>query len=113
VVVVINHNQVSKLKMTCHAGSLTGNTLHGTSISEEAVGIVVDEVKAGLVEDGSAVLLGNGKTDGIAETLTQRTSGHFDTRGIVGFGMSGCDGIDLLQHFELCGGCMEVGRSFY
>jgi hypothetical protein len=58
--------------------------------------VVVDELIAGLVEDSRSVLLCNGKTDGVGETLTKRSSGDLDTGGIMSFGMAGCDAVNLL-----------------
>lgn len=79
VVVVIQTDQVSELQMTCQAGCLAGNTLHGTTVTENDIGVVVDEVKARLVDLGGSVCLGHGQTNGVAEALTQRTSGNLDT----------------------------------
>lgn len=96
-VVIIDGNQISQLQMTCHTGSLASNTLHSTTISKESVCKVVAQVKTWLIEDSGSVLLGNGKTNGIAKTLAEWTSCDFDSRGIVSFGMTGCDAVDLLE----------------
>lgn len=45
--------------------------------------MVVDQLEAGLVEDGASVPLSNGKTDGVGETLTEGTGGDLDTGGVV------------------------------
>ena len=95
-VVVVDGNQVAELQVTSSGSSLAGNTLHGTSITEEHVGVVVDELKARLVEDSRSVRLCNGKTDGIGETLTKRASSNLDTGGVVGLGVTGGDAVDLL-----------------
>lgn len=58
--------------------------------------MVVDQLEAGLVEDGASVGLGHGETDGIGETLAEGASGDLDTRGVVGLGVAGCDAVDLL-----------------
>jgi hypothetical protein len=58
--------------------------------------VVVDKVKAGLVEDTSSVSLGNGQTDGVGETLAKRTSGDLDTGGVVSLGVTGGDAVELL-----------------
>jgi hypothetical protein len=96
-VVIIDSNQVAQLKMTCHTSSLTSNTLHSTSISKEGVYMMVDQLKPGLIENSSGMLLGDGKTNSIAETLTKRSSCDFDSRGIVSFGMTGCNAVNLLK----------------
>lgn len=86
--------------MTSQTGSLAGNALHGTTITKEAVGVVVDEVIARLVEDSAGVGLGNGKTNGVGETLTQGTGGDLNTRSVVGFGVTRGDATHLLQYSQ-------------
>lgn len=81
-VIIVDANKVTQLQMPSGGGSLRGNTLHETSISEEHEGVVVDQLISRLVIDGSSVGLGNGKTDGIGETLSKGTSGDLNTRSI-------------------------------
>lgn len=96
-VVIVDGNEVTKLQVTSHRGSLAGNTLHSTAVTEETVGVVVEEVIAGLVEGTSSLGLGNGKTNGVGETLTKRTSGDLNTGGVVSFGVTGSLAVELLQ----------------
>ena len=98
-VVIVDGNEVSKLQVTSQRSSLAGNTLHRAAISEERVGVVVDQLKAGLVEDGSSVPLSNGETNGIGETLAQRTSCDFNARGVVRLGVARSDAVDLLWEY--------------
>ena len=97
VVVIIDHDEVSKLQMPSGTGSFACNTLHGTSIAEETVGIVCEKVKPRLVEDSAGVSLGDGETDGVGETLTQRARGNLHSRSVMVFGMSRSDAIDRLS----------------
>lgn len=96
-VVVVNADQVTELQVTSCGSSLAGNTLHGASIAEEAEGVVVDELVAWLVVDGSRVCLGNSKTNGVAETLAKRASSDLNTWGIVGLWMTWSDAVDFLD----------------
>jgi hypothetical protein len=96
-VVVVDGNQVAKLEVTSERGGLTGDTLHQATIAEEAVGVVVRDGESGLVEGGGSVSLSHGKTDGIANTLSQRTSGHLNTWGVVSLGVAGGDAVDRLD----------------
>jgi hypothetical protein len=59
--------------------------------------VVVDQLETGLVEDGGSVPLGNGETDGIGETLAQRTGGDLNTGRVMGLGVTGSDAVDLLS----------------
>jgi len=100
-VVIIDHDQVTKLQVASSAGCLAGNTLHGASITKKAVGVVVDKLIARLVKDASSVLLGNGQTHGIGETLTKRTSGDLDTRCVVSFWVTRGDAVYSLEDYQL------------
>lgn len=95
-VVVVDGNQVAELQVTGHGGGLTGNTLHSTAITEEAVGVVVEKLEIGLVEDTTGVSLGNGQTNSVGETLTEGTGGHLNTGGVMGLGVAGGDAVELL-----------------
>jgi hypothetical protein len=80
--------------------------------------VVVDQLEAGLVEDASSMLLGNGQTDGIGETLTERASGDFNARSVVCFGVTRGDAVDLLQASQRSGSYMytrlaELTRKFF
>lgn len=97
VVVVVDHDKVAELQVTGSRSSLGGNTLHGATITEEAVGVVVDKVETRLVEDSAGVGLSDSKTDGVGETLTERTSGNLNTGGIVSLGVTGSDAVKGLS----------------
>ena len=95
-VVIVDGNQVAQLQVTGSGGSLAGNALHSAAIAEEHVCVVVDEVESGLVEDGCGMRLRNSKTDGIGETLAERASCDLNTGGVVSFGVTRSDAVDLL-----------------
>jgi hypothetical protein len=42
------------------------------------------------------VSLGNGKADGVADTLAERAGGDLDARGVMGLGVTGGDAVDGL-----------------
>ena len=95
-IVIVDANQVYKLQMTSKRSSLASNTLHGASIAEEAVGVIVDQVKTWLVESCSRLGLSNSEANGIRKPLSERTSSHFDTWGILSFWMARGNAIDGL-----------------
>ena len=96
-VVIVDHDQVAELEVTSGAGCLACNTLHSTTISEEAVGVVVDQVIAGLVEYSTSMSLSNCETNSIGEALAQRACRDFDTFSIMCFRVSRRDAVNLLQ----------------
>lgn len=82
--------------MASSASSFTGNTLHSTTISKECEGMVIDQLKAWLVELGSCVGLCNCKTNSVCKPLTEGTSCNFDTRCILSLGVARGDAIYCL-----------------
>ena len=82
--------------MASSTGSFTSNTLHSTTITKKCKGMVINQLKAWLVELGSCVGLCNCKTDGVCKTLTEGTSSDFDTRCILGFGVTRGDAVYCL-----------------
>jgi len=95
-VVIVDSDEVAELQVTSHTGGLACDTFHCTSVAEEAVGVVAEELKVGLVECSSDVLLCNRKTNGIGETLTEGSGGHLNTGAVVRFRVTCADAIDLL-----------------
>ena len=96
-VVIVDHDQVPKLQVTCGRRCLAGDALHGAAIAKKAVGVVVDNFEARPVEDRACMGLCNGKTNSIAEALPEGTRGDLDTIGVMRFRMTGRDAVDLLS----------------
>lgn len=97
VVVIVDSDEVAQLQVTGHGGGLTGDTLHSAAITEEGVGVVVEELEAGLVVDTSGVSLSNGQTNSVGETLAQRTSGDLNSGSVVSLRVTGGDAVELLE----------------
>lgn len=95
-VVIVESNKVSELQVTSGTGSFASNTLHSTTITEDGVCVVVEESIAGLVEDGGTVSLGNGETNSVGETLTERAGCDLNTGSVVGFRVTGGLAVKLL-----------------
>jgi hypothetical protein len=89
VVIVVDCNKVAELQMPCQRGSLAGHALLHASIAQEDICVVVDQLKSGLVVDSGTMLRGNGKTHGVGKALSKRSTGNFDTVGIVSLGVAG------------------------
>lgn len=69
--------------MASLGSSLRRHTLHGTSITEEYKGVVVNKLISRLVEDSGSVFRSNGKTNSVGEPLPKRASCDFYTRCVV------------------------------
>lgn len=96
-VVIIYHDQIAKLQMSRHRSCLTSNTLHGTTITKEAICVVVDKIEAWLIEHGCGVGLRDRKTNRIAETLTQGARRNFNARSVMSFWVAWCDAVNMLH----------------
>lgn len=97
VVVVVDADQVAQLEVTGQGGSLTRDTFHQATVAEEAVCVVVNDVKSRLVEGGSSVSLSHGQANGIADTLTKGTGGDLNSGGIVGLRVARSFAADRLR----------------
>lgn len=96
VVVIVDADEVAELEVASQRRGLARDTLHQATITEEAVGVVVNQVEARLVEGGGSVSLGHSQTNSIADTLTQRASGDLDTGSIVSLGVARGDAVNSL-----------------
>lgn len=96
-VVIVQADQVAKFQMAGSTSSLAGNTLHSTSISEDAVCVVIEQVVSWSVENGSRMGLGNSKTNSIGNTLTEGSGCDLDSGGVVSFRVTGSDTAKFLS----------------
>ena len=100
-VVVIHADEVSQLQVTSKRCRLASNTLHRASITEEAKGMIRDQIKSRLIEDTPSMCLRHRETDGIAETLSQRPGRHLDARSIMSFGVAGGNAVHLTEVLQI------------
>jgi hypothetical protein len=63
--------------------------------------VVINQIKAGLVEYGSGVLLSNSKTNGIGKALSKWPSCNFNTFGIMSLRVAGGRAVNSL-YAEFC-----------
>lgn len=96
-IVIVDHDEIAQLQVTCSAGSFASNALHGATIAKETICVIGCKVEAGLVEDSSRMGLCDCQTDSIGKSLTQRASRDFDTIRILSLGMARRDTVDLLR----------------
>jgi hypothetical protein len=79
--------------MTSERGSLTGNTLHHTSITQKGICVVVDDFESRLIELGGGMMLSNSKTNSVGEALAKGARGNFNAFGVVRLRMARSDAI--------------------
>lgn len=96
-VVIIYADEVAQLQVAGRARSFTCDTFHGTPISEDAVSVIVEQIKAGLVEHCTGMCLSYSEPDRVGEALAQRSGGDFNAWSVTGFWMTWGDAIDMLE----------------
>lgn len=102
-VVVVEGNQVTQLQVAGERARLGGDTLHHTPITEEGVGVAVGDLVVWLVVLGAEVFLRNGQSDGVGDTLAQRTRGDVDARRL-GLRVARCLGVQLSELLQVVDG---------
>ena len=66
-----------------------GNALHQATITNEYIGMVIDNLILIPIELGRQCFLGDGHSHRVGQPLTQGTGGGLDTGGIAVFGVTG------------------------
>ena len=77
------------------------DAFHHAAVAQEAVGAVVDDVKAFAVEFGREHLFGKRHADGIGDALPERTGGGLHARGHAHFGMTGRLAAELTEVLDV------------
>lgn len=107
-------DEVSKLQVTGEGSSFTCDTLHQATVTSEdyilvhysffgvrcgllTICEVINEVVTFLVVSGGHVSLSNTQTDGVSETLTERSGSDFNTIGVSGLRVTRGQGVDLTE----------------
>lgn len=90
--------------MTSEGACLGRDTLHQAAVTEEDVGVVVDEIEARLVVRASKVGLSDGKTDSVGDTLAEGTSGNLNAVGNTRLGVAWGDTAELTEALQVIDG---------
>ena len=88
-VVVVEANQLAQAQRTGERAGLMRNTFHQTTVAEENVSVVIDDVVAGPVEFRSEQFFRDRHADRIGQSLAKRAGGGFHARRHAVFGMAG------------------------
>mmetsp|Transcript_9229 Transcript_9229/g.15837 ORF Transcript_9229/g.15837 Transcript_9229/m.15837 type:complete len:525 (-) Transcript_9229:48-1622(-) len=83
IVGIVDDDHVVQALVGSDGGGLSHDTLLHAAITAESHNVVVENSVVVSVELGSSHLLGSTHTNGVCNTLTKRTSGGLNTRGVV------------------------------
>ncbi len=103
-VVVPDPDQLLEAEESGDRGGLVRDALHEIAVGADEPRAVVDDLVAGAVVPGGQHRLGEGEPDRVGETLTERTGGDLDARGVAPFGVAGRLGAELAEAPELLDG---------
>src|SRR5690606_11047542 len=80
------------------------NTFHHAAVTHKHIGEVVDHIEFVAVELGGQHFLGQRHTHAVGNTLTQRTGGGFNARGVTVFRVTRSFGVQLTEVFQIVDG---------
>mmetsp|Transcript_4707 Transcript_4707/g.9941 ORF Transcript_4707/g.9941 Transcript_4707/m.9941 type:complete len:286 (-) Transcript_4707:92-949(-) len=108
---VVKDNKVVKLLVGSEASGFSGDSLLEASISSKSEDVVVEDLVLISVVASGGHLLGNGESDGVGDSGSERSSGAFNSGGgVLRVGelrMSGSLGVVLTEVLELVDGEIE------
>ncbi len=88
-------NQISILPSK--RDSFSRNTFLETAITEENIGVVVEELVTRTVEGSGIVSFSGSQTNSVGDTLTERASGDLNTGSVVSLGVTRSTAVDRLR----------------
>jgi len=89
VVVVVEGDQLAELHGAGQRAGLVRDAFHQAAVTQENIGVVIDDLVTGTVELPGQGSFGQGHAHRVGDTLSQRTRGGFDSRSVTIFRMSG------------------------
>mmetsp|Transcript_13306 Transcript_13306/g.24968 ORF Transcript_13306/g.24968 Transcript_13306/m.24968 type:complete len:266 (-) Transcript_13306:155-952(-) len=111
---IIQHNKVIKLLMSSKSSCLSRNSLLETSISSKSKNVVIKDLVLSSVIPSLSHLLRSSESNSIGNSLSKRSSGTFNSRGVVfrvgEFGVAGGHGVVLTEFLELIHGKIVSGK---
>ena len=87
-VVVVEGNQLAQAKVAGQGGGFTAHAFLVAAVAHDHVGVVINQVAAGLVELGSQVRFGDSQSHGVGDALAQGSGGDLNAGGFEGFRMT-------------------------
>src|SRR5450830_722513 len=100
-VVVIEGDQLAQVQGTGQGSDFVGNAFHHAAITEEHIGVVVDDVVAGTVELRRQDFFRQGEAHGVGQALAERTGGGFHARGVAVFRVTWSAAVQLTEVLQV------------
>lgn len=107
VVGVINEDEVVQLQHGGQGERFAGHPFLQAAVSRQAEDVLGEDVHAGLVEPRGGAPGGEGESDGVRNTLAERSRGAFHAFGIPKFRVAGRNGALVTEVFEVLNADVE------
>ena len=101
VVVVVEDGQAAEAEVAGERGGLVLDALLHVAVGRDHVGVVVDDVVAGLVEAGGEHALGEREADRRRDALAERAGRRLDARHVAVLGVAGGRRAELAEVLEV------------
>ena len=85
VVVVVEGNQLAQAQVAGQGSGLAAHTLLVAAITHDHVGVVINQLAAGLVKLGGQVRFGDSQAHGVGNALAEGSGGDLNSWGFEGF----------------------------
>src|ERR1041385_3302107 len=108
VVVVVNPAEIGELEMACERGSLARDALHHVAVTTDGINVVIEQLKARLVEVRGLPLPGDRHANAVGHALAQRAGGGLNAGSQAIFGVAGTFAIELAEVLDV----IERDRGF-
>jgi hypothetical protein len=109
-VVVVKIDQLAQGPVARQRGRLRGDALHQIAVADDGIGMVVNDLVAGLVEPGGHEALGQRQAHAVAKALSQRAGGGLDARGQAMLRMAGGLAAPLPEALQLFHGQVVAAK---
>ncbi|MNZ78871.1 hypothetical protein D3C78_974610 [compost metagenome] len=103
-VVIVEGDQLAQAQGTGQGSDFVGNAFHHATVTQEHIGVVVDDVMTFAVELRAHDFFGKGKTNGVGQTLAERTGGGLDAWGVTELRVARGAAVQLTEGLEVVDG---------
>jgi hypothetical protein len=110
-IVIVKEDELAESEGAGEGSGFMGDAFHQVAVAADAVGMVVDDLEAGLIVDGGEVLFRDGQAYRHREALAEGAGSDFDTVGEMGFRMAGGLGVVLAEALEVVEGELVAGEK--
>ena len=109
-VVVPEGDQLAQAPGAGQGAGFVGDTFHHAAVAHEHIGVVIDDVVAGLVEFMRQQLFGQRHADRVGDALAQRPGGGLNAGGVAVLGVTGSARMQLAEILEVVDGQVIAGQ---